>query len=132
MPGQPLPASPPLPPSSRSSRRQRDNSPVAVDPTGRIDMPDDNNLATCPDLVGEQALADAFPHLPDELSRDPNDVEQPLVPARAANPTVEDNNPQGGARKGKVLSFSKPKRGNFSYRRRKPDVSYLKQILSEL
>ena len=38
---------------------------------------------------------------------------------------------QGGAKR-KTLSFSKPKPGNFSYRRRKPDISALRQILSSL
>ena len=129
VPGDPLPDSPPpLPP--RRSRRQRDGSPEAVDPTGRVRVPDDPNLASCPDLVGEQTLADAFPHLPDPLSRDPRDVDQPLIPARPHGRGAEDDNPQGGVRK--VLSFSNPKKGNFSYRRRRPDVSALKKILSEL
>ena len=122
---------PPLP--SRRSRRQRQPSPEAVDPTGRVQVPDDPNLASCPDPVGEQALAEAFPHLPDNLSRDPNDVDQPLVAARPTEGRrAEDAPPQGGARKERVLSFSNPKRGNFSYRRRRPDVSALRQILSEL
>ena len=38
---------------------------------------------------------------------------------------------QGGA-KTKTSSFSKPKPGNFSYRRRKPDISALRHILSSL
>ena len=132
VPGEPLPASPPpLPP--RQSRRQRQPSPEAVDPTGRVQCPDDPNLASCPGPVGEQALAEAFPHLPCDLSRDPNDIDQPLVAARPVEGRrAEDTPPQGGVRKEKVLSFSNPKKGNFSYRRRRPDVSALRKILSEL
>ena len=138
VPGEPLPDSPPTSLPPRQSRRQRDRSPEAVDPTGRIHVPDDPNLATCPDPVGEQILADAFPHLPDPLSRDPRDVSQPSIPARPVGRRAEDanpssaNNPQGGARKSKVLSFSNPKRGNFSYRRPRPDISALRRILNEL
>ena len=49
-----------------------------------------------------------------------------------ANPTTTEGNVQGGVRKPKVLSFSNPQRGNFSYRRRRPDVSALRKILMEL
>ena len=133
VPGEPLPDSPPpppLPPRRPRRQRQRDDSP-AVDPTGRVNVPDDPNLSTCPDLVGEQIIADAFPHLPDPLSRDPRDVNQPLAPPR--EPT-EQNAPQrqGGAGRQKVLSFSNPKKGNFSYRRRRPDINALKAILADV
>ena len=102
-------------------------------------------------------LAEAFPHLPDPLSRDPNDVDQPLLPSRPSGrepagnqadvtpqPSVpsrppgreptgsqSNNNPQrqGGARP-RTLSFSKPKKGNFSYRRR-PDVSAIQQLIRD-
>ena len=140
VPGQPLPESPPLPPRRRN-RRQRVPSPVAVDPTGRVEVPDDPNLATCPDLVGEQTLADAFPYLPCALSRDPRDLSQPTIPepTHGSNPQggaraepTEGSNPQGGANRGKVLSFSNPKKGHFSYRRKRPDVSALRKILEEL
>ena len=134
VPGEPLPVSPPpLPP--RRSRRQREPSPELVDPTGRVDIPDDPNIASAPGLVAEQTLADAFPHLPDPLSRDPRDLDQPLVPpAPPAPPTTPppDGTDQGGARRQRVLSFSKPKKGNFSFRRRKPDVSFLHQLISDL
>ena len=140
VPGQPLPESPPLP-LRRRNRRQQPTSPVAVDPTGRVEVPDDPNLATCPDLVGEQTLADAFPHLPCALSRDPRDVSQPTIPepTDGSNPQggvrrepTDGSNPQGGVKKNKVLSFSNPKKGNFSYRRKRPDVSALRKILEEL
>ena len=140
VPGEPIPESPPpLPP--RRSRRHREQSPETIDPTGRVSVPDDPNLSTCPDPVGQQILADAFPHLPDPLSRDPRDVDQPLLPPVRPNPTptndnvrggVDSGDAQGGARSSKVLSFSNPKRGNFSYRRRRPDINYLKTVLSEL
>ena len=142
-PGEPIPDSPPLPP--RRTRRQREPSPPRPDPTGRVEVPEDPNLATCPDLVGQEIIRDAFPHIPGPLSRDPTDVNQPLVPP-SANPACPgpqataaarggsaDNN-QGGAqrKKSKVLSFSNPQRGNFSYRRRRPDINALKAILNEL
>ena len=138
VPGEPIPdASPPPPLPPRRSRRQREESPP-VDPTGRVPVPDDPNLSICPDPVGEQIIADAFPHLPDPLSRDPNNVNQPLVPPRPigrepAGPNNQtDSRRQGGAVRQRVLSFSNPQKGNFSYRRRKPDVSALRAILSNL
>ena len=134
MPGEPLPDSPPpLPPRQTRRQRQREESP-AVDPTGRVNVPDDPNLSTCPDPVGEQILSDAFPHLPDPLSRDPRDVDQPLVPANEpTNPSPQnDSQRQGGAGRQRVLSFSKPKKGNFSFRRRRPDVNALRAILTDV
>ena len=132
MPGEPIPDSPP-PPPPRRSRQRREEPPAPVDPTGRVEVPDDPNLASCPDPVGEEILANAFPHLPDPLSRDPRDTDQPLVPP-SANPDqgVTTNDNQGGAPRPRVQFFSKPKRGNFSYCRRRPDVSALRKILSEL
>ena len=141
VPGEPLPDSPPpLPPRRTRRRRQRDDSPP-VDPTGRVEVPDDPNLSTCPDLVGEQIISDAFPHLPDPLSRDPRDVEQPLAPPGPchldpsvlgeANPQ-QNSQRQGGAGRQRILSFSNPKKGNFSYRRRRPDINALKAILADV
>ena len=127
VPGEPLPDTPP---PSRRPRRRRDPSPETIDPTGRVEVPDDPNLSTCPDPVGEQILADALPHLPGPLNRDPRDIDQPLLPPPPSNPAPSDN-PQGGASR-KVLSFSNPKKGNFSFRRRRPDVNALRKILSEL
>ena len=65
------------------------------------------------------------------------DIRNQIIQARdnvqgGANPTPTGNNAQGGVGKRKVLSFSNPQRGNFSYRRRRPDVSALRKILSEL
>ena len=136
VPGEPLPDSPPI------NRRRRPNSrPIVedddpIDPTGRIHVPDDPNLSSCPDAVGESIISDAFPHIPDPLGRDPNDVDQPLVPtpidSHQSDPSVpggsNDSNPQGGVRK-RVLSFSKPKKGHFSYRRRKPDISAIAELI---
>ena len=132
VPGEPLTDSPPNPPPPRRSRRQREPSPEPVDPSGRVNIPDDPNLSSGPGLVGEQVLAEAFPHLPDPLSRDPRDLDQPLVPnPPAPQPLASGSNHRGGVPK-RTLSFSKPKRGNFSYQRRRPDVNFLQQILSEL
>ena len=131
VPGDPLPNSPPPPLPPRRNRRQRQPSPVAADPTGRVEWPDDPNLASCPDPVTEQTLSNAFPHLPDSLSRDPRDLDQPLVPDPPPAPPQNNGQGQGGARR-RVLSFSRPKKGNFSYQRPKPDVNFLQNILSEL
>ena len=142
VPGEPLPDSPPHPPPSQRRRRQDRRPPTEddqpVDPTGRVDCPADPNLASCPDLVGEAALAEAFPHLPDPLCRDPNDVDQPLNPTPPAShhldpsvPGVDRNsNQQGGARR-RVLSFSKPRKGNFSYQRKRPDVSAIAKLIQD-
>ena len=132
VPGEPLPDSPPI------VRRRRPNSrPVVedddpIDPTGRVNVPDDPNLSSCPDAVGESIIADAFPHIPDPIGRDPNDVDQPLLPPPQAHTqpplSVTNSNPQGGAGK-KSHTFSKPTKGNFSYRRRKPDVSAISELI---
>ena len=105
-----------------------------MDPSGRVDIPDDPNLASGPGLAGEQALMDAFPHLPDNLSRDPRDRDQPLVPPSSSSSQSEadsTDNRHGGAPK-RVLSFSNPKPGHFSFQRRRPDINFLQQILSDL
>ena len=121
------------PPPQRPRRptpRIIDDEPV--DPTGNIDIPEDPNLAQPPDSFGQSIIAEAFPHLPDPLSRDPNDVSQPLVPSNVpSNDQGGAETVQGGANK-RVLSFSKPKKGNFSYRRRRPDVNALRHILNNL
>ena len=131
VPGEPLQDSPPpLPP--RRTRRQREPSPETRDPTGRVVVPDDPNLASCPEPPGEQILSEAFPHLPDPISRDPRDTDQPLVPPSSSNSNPVANDNQGGVpKKKKTLSFSNPKRGHFSYRRPRPDISALRRILSE-
>ena len=110
---------------------------MAVDPTGGVAVPDDPNMASGPDPIGEQILSEAFPHLPDPISRDPRDITQPLVPPQpttnsetATTDGNQTNQRQGGAKR--VLSFSNPQRGNFSYRRRRPDVSFLRKVVSEL
>ena len=119
---------PPRPPQ----RRPRDPSPETIDPSGRVEIPDDPNIASGPGLVGEQILAEAFPHLPEPINRDPRDLDQPLVPPQRQPPAPNSSdNRQGGAPQ-KTLSFSNPKKGNFSYRRRKPDINFLQQVLSEL
>ena len=132
VPGVPLDASPPPQRSQRSSRQLGNDDDFPIDPTGRIDIPPDPNLAQPPDVVGESILAEAFPHLPDPLSRDPNDIDQPLVPPNpSSNNQGGVENSQEGVRK-RVLSFSKPTKGHFSYRRRRPDVNALKQLLQSL
>ena len=131
VPGEPIPDSPPpLPP--RRQRRQEPSPERLTDPTGRVDIPQDPNLASGPDPPGEQILADAFTHLPDPLNRDPRDLDQPLVPSAPSNSNPSEGSVQGGAnKKKKTLSFSNPKSGHFSYRRPRPDINFLKQVLSE-
>ena len=127
-PGVPLPDSPPRPPPRRAPPRASTDDPI--DPTGRVDVPDDPNLASTPGPVGEAILAEAFPHLPDPICRDPRDTQQPLVPSTASSDNQGGAN-RDGAKKG-VPSFSRPKPGNFSYRRRRPDINALKRILINL
>ena len=132
VPGLPLDDSPPPPPRRprRATPRFVDDDPI--DPTGGVDIPADPNLAQAPDAFGQSIIADAFPHLPDPLCRDPNDINQPLVtPAAPTDNQGGVVSNQGGVRK-RVLSFSKPTKGNFSYRRRRPDVNALREILSNL
>ena len=135
-PGAPLPDSPPLPPPRPRQRRPRVVDDDPIDPTGRVNVPDDPNLASAPDPVGETILAEAFPHLPEPICRDPRDVQQPLVPQRPPSDNQGGvDRDQGGANRNvrdRVLSFSNPKKGNFSYRRRRPDINALKQLLSNL
>ena len=132
VPGEPIPDSPPpLPP--RRQRRQEPSPERLTDPTGRVDIPQDPNLASGPDPPGEQILADAFTHLPDPLNRDPRDLDQPLVPSAPSNSNPSEGSVQGGVPRNKrTLSFSNPKKGHFSYRRRRPDVNFLRQVISEL
>ena len=137
VPGVPLPGSPSPPPPPRPRRnRPRPTDDNPIDPTGRVDIPVDPNLAQAPDPVAEAIIADAFPHLPEPICRDPRDFQQPLLPQRPSS----DNqggavNDQGGANHGvrnRTYSFSNPKPGNFSFRRRRPDVNALKLILQDL
>ena len=125
-----------VPSSSSTTAPSRDAEAFETrDPTGRVEIPDDNNLPIGPSVVQENILADAFPYLPDPMSRDPRDLDQPVVappaaPSTSSRPSNSASN-QGGA-KGRVLSFSNPKKGNFSYRRRRPDVSALNEMLRSL
>ena len=110
----------------------RDNDSFeTVDPTGRVEIPDDNNLSIGPSVIQENILAEAFPHLPDPMARDPRDNQQPVVAPSSSRPIADPNaaSNQGGVSR-KVLSFSKPKRGNFSYQRKRPDVSFINAYLS--
>ena len=135
VPGDPLPDSPPPPTRRRPSRRPSEDVDLPVDPTGRVVCPDDPNLPSAPDAVGEAILAEAFPHLPEPICRDPNDVDQPLRPSlpsggrEPAGPGDRENSQRQGGVRQRTLSFSKPKKGNFSYRRRRPDVSAIQQLI---
>ena len=121
----------PIPSTSTAPTRDA-SSFETIDPTGRVEYPDNNNLPACPSLTQESILADAFPHLPDPMSRDPKDVNQPVVAPSADIPGPSNRASNQGGVKQRVLSFSNPKRGNFSYRRRRPDISALNTLLRNL
>ena len=133
VPGEPLPDSPPpLPP--RRSRRQRDCPIEPRDTTGQIEAPEVSNPTPSSDPIDGHS------------SSDPRDMDQSMVPPSPPHPhrvaptdsnsstnqQTDSSDRQGGARRPRVLSFSNPQKGNFSFRRRRPDVSALKKILSEL
>ena len=108
----PTPADPP-PPSTRSSRE-----PYFLVPGPDAPVPPDSNLPV-------------DPALPDD--RETIVVNDSFLNAHHSSAAEQSSatSAQGGAKR-KPLSFSKPKPGNFSYRRRKPDISALRHILSNL
>ena len=84
------------------------------------------------------------PLLPDGAPDDPNLAVDPTPPrdwpdwatGRRADNSDQSRNTdtqtqqQGGVKK--TLSFSNPKPGNFSYRRRRPDINALRKILTSI
>ena len=99
--------------------------PVPFDPH-YVDIPQDPNLAAGPSraenfrmMQEEAAAADAAPPGPRHLD--------PSVLGEASR-----SNEQGGAPSSKgtrVHSFSNPKKGHFSYRRKRPDVSAINELI---
>ena len=97
--------------------------PTPFDPNF-VDIPADPNLAAGPSRSENFAMMQA------EAAATSSTEQRQNMPAHATSD-------KGGAStlpnsKGKrVLSFSKPKPNNFSYRRKRPDVSAIQQLLSE-
>ena len=54
-----------------------------------------------------------------------------FLPQQAQQPTMGTQDQGGVPPRSRVLSFSKPRQGDFSYRRKRPDVSALNAILRE-
>ena len=104
--------------------------PVPFDPN-YVDVPQDPNLAAGP------SRAENFAMMQDEAAAADASSSSTAPPGpRHLDPSVlggaSGNNDQGGApsSKGKqVLSFSNPKKGHFSYRRKRPDVSALNELI---
>ena len=97
--------------------------PIIRDPQFPDGTPDDPNLATDPTPPRDW---------PDWVSSRPSHSQEARARQINADSTANSNdNEQGGVRK-KTLSFSKPKPGHFSYRRRRPDVNALKNILASI
>ena len=132
----------PQPAPSRSTSRQRSPSP---DNSQRNDGDNLFPPASPPAVIRD-------PQFPDGTPDDPNLASDPTPPrdwpnwissrpshsqeARARQLVNDSNsnsndNDQGGVRK-RTLSFSKPKPGHFSYRRRRPDINALKNILTSI
>ena len=128
------PSTPSTPSSSQGNSTQSSFNDDHVDPTGFVDVPADPNLASGPDRVQNEILSQAFPHLPDPICRasaaDPHPgTDQSVAGGSAGNRNSQLPN-RGGARK--TPSFSNPKPGHFSYRRRRPDINALQNLLKSL
>ena len=125
------------PPSSQSSFTRPPIQDDLVDPTGFVDIPSDPNLAAGPDRVQSEILSRVFPHLPDPICRSSASDPQPRThltdPSDTGGFTEPVNNcPQNQGGAPKTHSFSRPTNGHFSFRRRRPDVNALNQILRSL
>ena len=124
----------PQPPATRRRPAPSEEEiyiPVPFDPNF-VDIPQDPNLAAGPSraenfamMQDEAAAADASPSSP-TAAPGPRHLD-PSVLSEASS-----GNEHGGASssKGKrVLSFSNPQKGHFSYRRKRPDVSALNELI---
>ena len=122
----------PSPPSSQESDSNifplPSASPTVIrDPQFPDGTPDDPNLSTDPTPPRDW---------PNWISSRPSHsqearAQQMQQGANDGSNDIQLPQKQGGARE-KTLSFSKPKPGNFSYRRRRPDVNALRDILNSL
>ena len=123
-----------LDPATRVTRQNPDQStrptpaqPTAA-PTPRFDPEifdddaQDNSYQTAPADTGNEAP----PHQNPFLADDPGE-------GTSRGPTTSGSKePQSQPKAKRVLSFSNPKPGNFSYRRRRPDVNALREIMESL
>ena len=110
--------SPPPPPASPP--------PVIRDPQFPDGTPDDPNLAVDPTPPRDWPdWISSRPSHSQEARARQMDSSNTNIPSRGDRPQ------QGGARR-KTFSFSNPKPGNFSYRRRRPDINALREILNSI
>ena len=107
------------PPVSRSATRARSPSP---------DSSQDSNDSQPPPSPPPPPIIIRDPQFPDGTPDDPNLAVDPTPPRDLPSwiSTFPTNNRQP------TRTFSNPKKGNFSYRRRRPDVNALKDILNSL
>ena len=122
-------------PSPISSRGDNDSqplsqsppsSPIIRDPQFPDGCPDDPNLAIDPTPPRDW---------PDWITSRPSHSQEARarqLDSNVASDQTENNQPQQEGAKKKTLSFSKPKPGNFSYRRRRPDINALREILQSI
>ena len=108
----PPPASPPV---------------VIRDPQFPDGAPDDPNLSVDP--TPPRDWPDWITGLPSR-NRQSAQTNNSSAPVGSNEPEENRASNQGGAKK--TLTFSKPRPGHFSYRRRRPDVNALREILSSI
>ena len=97
--------------------------PIIRDPQFPDGTPDDPNLAIDPTPPRDW---------PDWISSRPSHSQEARARQLNTDSTSNSNsNNQGGVRK-KTMTFSNPKPGHFSYRRRRPDINALKNILTSI
>lgn len=86
-------------------------------------VPPDENLAACP------CDPPSGPCGPETRFSPPRQIIRDTFANASDQPSTSTNNQGGVAPRKNTPSFSKPKPGNFSYRRRKPDVSALQKLI---
>ena len=101
------------------------SSPIIRDPQFPDGCPDDPNLAIDPTPPRDwpQWISSRPSHSQETRARE--------LSAKANDDSAREEQPQQGGASKRTLSFSRPKPGNFSYRRRRPDINFLKQILGD-
>ena len=95
-------------------------------------VPPDENLAACPCDPPSGPCEGKFftPRRHRHFSKSGGPV--PPFPEDNVVQRSRSKSPNIGQRPKPTLSFSKPKPGNFSYRRRRPDVNALREIILSL
>ena len=144
VPGSPLASQQPEPLPTPSSPRLLDSSPVS-DPDSLVPDPFDGhvpaneNLTACPCEPPSGPCVHPPPAVSSRAftSRNERNFSNrggpvPIsLPEQPPQPPAAQTQDQGGAppARNRVLSFSNPRPGNFSFRRRRPDVSALNAII---